>query len=116
MKIHNIKKIPECLTYEYEVVSSFDDFDLEELKKTGMDEAWYWYAQGTDEGSGQILMRKGIRFFVHDCNHCSCYGPTDNISLKYCYASLSYLISSCTKEALEEIKPLVEMAQSQGYD
>jgi len=80
MKIHRIESIPKG--YEYNEATELADYELEYLEKLDIDEIWYWYGTGSYEGSGQILMRKGDMYDLHDMGHCSCYGPTDNVEFK----------------------------------
>lgn len=77
MKIHNINKFPPAYEYQHGTIESLDPSDFKSL---GVDEVWYWYASGSYEGSGQMLMRRGNLYDTHDMGHCSCYGPTDQVN------------------------------------
>ena len=110
MLAHNYGKFPKDFDYSVDI-SELDEYDLENLQKLGIDEAWYWYAQGSYDGCGQILMRKGNMYDVHDMGHCSCYGPTDFKAFNNTYSSLDEIQQRCTIEAYKEIAPLVDMAR-----
>ena len=111
MQIHNYGKFPEGYDNSYCDISALDVRDIEALQKLDVDEAWYWYASGSYEGSGQILMRKGDKYDIHDMGHCSCYGPTENATFGGTYPSLDEIQQKCSAEAYKEIAPLVEMAR-----
>lgn len=115
MKLHSYGKIPEGYDYGYGDTEEFSEYDIEDIP-SDIEEAWYWYASRSYEGAGQLLMLKEGRFYTHDCGHCSCYGPTDHITLGAGFGSLAELTASCTEEALKEIKPLIDMAKAQGYE
>ena len=95
--------------------------DEDELEKVAyylghlIDEAWYWYAEGNYDGSGQLLMRKGTLWDMHDMSHCSCYGPIDEARFTGRYESLEKLWDACTEEQQAEVKPLVGMARKAGF-
>lgn len=112
--IHNYGKFPEGYEYTYGDITKLDKWDIEYLQKLGIEEAWYWYATGSYEGSGQVLMRKGDEFDVHDMGHCSCYGPLEHASFTGAYSSLKEIQQKCSPEAYKEIAPLVDMAKSQA--
>lgn len=83
MILHNINKLPEGCIYQHGSLTGLDEYDEKELRSVGVDEAWFWYAQGSYEGSGQILMRNGDQFATHDMGHCSCYKPIERLSPKW---------------------------------
>jgi len=56
---------------------------------------------------GEILMRKGDLFDIHDASHCSCYGPTERADFHG--VPLKELVRGCTMDRLSEIKPLINM-------
>ena len=108
MEIHNLNKFPDNYEYRYGEIAELHEYDFEDLKNLGIDEVWYWYASGDYEGSGQILMRQGILFDVGDMGHCSCFGPTENLSFKG--KTWEELHEYYTKEKYEYFMPLLEMA------
>ena len=78
-KIHNLNKFPKGMTNSYCDISSLDtEYDIKAINDLGVDEVWYWYASGSYEGQGQILMRKDDKYDIHDMGHCSCYGPLEH--------------------------------------
>ena len=76
MEVHEIKNKGSYCDDE----SELEENELEYLEALGLDEIWYWYATAPYEGDGSILMRKGDLYCVDSLGHCSCYGPTENIT------------------------------------
>lgn len=112
MEIHDYGKYPEGYNDEYGSIAKLDEYDMKELDELGIDEAWYWYATAPYEGSGQILMRKGDKYDIHDMGHCSCYGPLERAVFNGIYSSLAEIQQKCSEEAYKQIAPLVEMARA----
>ena len=104
MIIHNLNQFPAELDYRYGSISELDSYDMEALDKYDADEVWYWYACGSYEGSGQMLIRKGNLYGIHDMGHCSCYGPLDRMN--FSLEPLAELKSSCSSEYLKEVESL----------
>lgn len=95
-----------------------DDIDWERLIRVldiNIDEVWYWYACSLDDGLGQLLMRHGNKWDIHDMSHCSCYGPVDEAKFSGRYHSLKELQDVCSKELLDGVMPLIRMAQKEGF-
>ena len=115
--IHNYGKIPEGYDAYCTDISELDEWDIEKLQGLGVDEIWYWYAVGSYEGDGEILMRKGTRFRIHDAGHCSCFGPTDYATFgdHEGFDTLAELEATLSDDYGVEIKPLIAMAIKQGY-
>ena len=88
MKITNIKDLPEGLGYSWGDLSDLDEYELDYIQKIGIDEIWYFYVEGSYEGSGQLLMRKGNLYDLFDMSHCSCYGPTDDVVFNGKYSKI----------------------------
>lgn len=107
--IHNYGKIPEECLYEHGKPSVLDKYDLREIDCLELDEIWYWYAYGNYEGSGCILMRKGDLYDIDNLYHCSCNGPTDNIS--FSGVSLDELERKISPGFKKESMCLLEMAK-----
>lgn len=107
MEIHNLNKIPDGYEYGHSDLSELDEYDIEYVDKLGIDEAWYWYTTAPYEGSGQMVMRKGMLFDVHDMGHCSCFGPTEHISFKG--KTWEDLLEYYSKEKYEQFDLLLEM-------
>lgn len=112
MELHNYGKIPEQEESKYYELSELSEYDINHLEKAGIEEAWYWYGSGSYEGNGQMLMRKGDKFDIHDMGHCSCYGPVEDIEFTGQYFSLDEIKGKCSEEAYKAIEPLVEMARA----
>ena len=110
MKINFLGKFPNGYS-AYGTLAELDEYDLEELAKHNLDEVWYWYSTAPYEGSGQILMRKGDLYDVHDAGHCSCYCACDRI--KFNGQTLPDLYKSVNKEYMQS--ELVELFQLAGY-
>jgi hypothetical protein len=90
----------------------FSDYEIEDLGKLNLDHAWYWYAYGSYEGDGAILMLKDGKWNWDSLGHCSCYGPTDNLAFNPSYDSLDDLLSHCSDYAKEDLALLVEAAKA----
>jgi hypothetical protein len=88
------------------------DYEMEDINKLNLDNAWYWYASGSYEGDGAILMVKDGKWNWGDMGHCSCYGPTEHLEFKPSYESLDDLLSHCSDSAKEDLAPLVEAAKA----
>lgn len=110
-------KIHHCKDRSEEQLSEYDIPKIDGMFEHGLRECWYWYASGSYDGSGCILMR-GVaqdgteRWCQDDLGHCSCYGPTENISFgtdnARSWTSLDALALECGTN--EDVQPLVEMA------
>ena len=105
MTIHFLKRDNEFESTPFE---EYEIHDVEEMKS---DEAWYWYERDIYDGCGYILFRRGNKYNLYCCNHCSCYGPTENLKLEECeWISREKLFNNATEELKEEIKILYEAA------
>lgn len=82
MIIHNLNKFPKNYEYKYGDLEELGEYEIENIKKLPVDEVWYWYASAPYEGSGQMLMRKDELYDIAELSHCSCYGPTDDLSFE----------------------------------
>jgi hypothetical protein len=104
MKITNIKDLPKDLEFTWGELDDLSEYDIKGLND--IDEIWYYYVSGDYEGSGQLLMRKGNLYDLHDMSHCSCYGPIDDVDFK----GMSYddLIKSLTTDLYKECKILFD--------
>jgi len=71
--------------------SEFSEYSIQNIKAFGADLAIYWYEYEGYEGSGYILMKKGLKWYINDCSHCSCYGPTEHINDATSYNSIEEL-------------------------
>lgn len=55
------------------------NFDLECIAEL-CQEAWYWYVSDDYDGQGDILLKKEDQWEANNLGHCSCYGPTDDLT------------------------------------
>jgi hypothetical protein len=108
MITHNLKQFPDGYKYHYGELEALSDYELKYIESLGIDEVWYWYASGSYEGCGQILMRKGDLYDTHDAGHCSCYGPTDRISFNG--RPLDDLIKALSDDLKKEVEFLLSSA------
>ncbi len=108
MIVHDLKRGPKNYDH-YGNIEPLDSYGLRELEEQGIDEIWYWYADGGYEGCGQILIRKGDLFDIHDASHCSCYGATDGLEFKGKPLMHLYSDYSMNQELLREVEDLFEM-------
>ena len=111
MKLINLEKIPESVTY-YGEISHFGEFDIEELSKCDIDIGYYWYAIAPYEGSGQLLFHTSKGWNLHDCGHCSCFGPIDRINCAVGF-DLEELYNNCSEGLKEEVEILFEAARKE---
>lgn len=109
MEIHYLNKFPNGYQ-AYGELSTLDEYDLNDLKDLNLDEIWYWYSTAPYEGSGQLLMRRGDLYDLHDAGHCSCYGPCERV--KFVGYPLGELKSRINKEYFaKECRELFELAE-----
>ncbi|MHA1368097.1 MAG: hypothetical protein ACTSRA_00090 [Promethearchaeota archaeon] len=88
----------------------FEDDDIESIVRFGADMAIYHYECYPYEGSGYLLMKKGLVWFLLDLYHCSCYGPMDDIENKSVrYETIEELKDKASDELLDDIKPLLNL-------
>lgn len=115
---HNLKRFPPDPDRwsSYYDLSDLDS-DVDVLVEAGVDEIWYWYAVGSYEGSGQMILRRRDRFWHHDLGHCSCYGPVDHINLRgeASWPSLEKLEQSMSPDMMVDVGILFEAARKDGY-
>jgi len=108
MKINNLKSYPENYSYRYGELTDLYESDLICLNQYHLDEIWYFYASGSYEGNGMILMKKGELYDVYNMGHCSCYGPLENVN--FYGKSLEDLKASYSAEGFNEWSNLYEAA------
>ena len=104
---------------EYKPESMDDEYDLRPLQAyPTVDLLAYWYCSGCYCGAGQSILRINGAWYLHDCGHCSCYGPLDEIaaSLRDPFASLDEVLARCSDDCREEVAPLVAMLRAHGYE
>lgn len=58
----------------------FSEYELRPVLNLSADLFVYSYATGSYDGSGFAVWRKGNDWFYSDLGHCSCNGPTEDIS------------------------------------
>lgn len=118
MEIHWLNAAPPK-TYDWaeEEIAEFSKYELEEIYSINPEVAFYWYTYGCYEGSGQLLFLKDGEWHLHNCGHCSCYGPTDDIDtiVASVGTSLNGIREKCSDELWIEVAPLVILAKSKGY-
>ena len=104
MKINRLEKLKEYKPYWD--VSEFDEYDLKHIPKE-VEEIRYWYTHADYEGSGQMIWRIWEKYILHNCWHCSCYWPTDEIEYKTTQ-SLDEIEKSLSGEYRREVIELIE--------
>jgi hypothetical protein len=99
--MHNVGAFPPGDTSWYGGLSPLDEWDIEALEKSGVVEAWYWYASSSYEGSGALIAKLSDGAWgALNLGHCSCYGPCDgSIARK---PSLEALRESMSAELRDE--------------
>lgn len=83
------------------------ELDVYDLKNIPKEVEWirYWYAQGSYDGSGMMILKTKDGFYLHDMSHCSCYGPLEHLELTRPYSTIEDLINNCSEE-LEDLLQL----------
>jgi hypothetical protein len=117
MKTYNYGRFPKNYAYHYGNIASLEDCEIKTLKDMGISNVYYWYASGDYEGSGQMLCKKGNFWYLHDMNHCSCYGGVEHLDLSpnRAYSSLKELKLKCTDELFRQIEPLFNKAKKDKH-
>jgi hypothetical protein len=100
--------------YRYVSDSPLQDYELERAEKEGVDAIVYYYGDGSYEGSGAALLRKGGQWAHEDLGHCSCYGPLDSIPIKF--EPLATLQARMSGELRTECAPLFDAIKERGLD
>jgi hypothetical protein len=108
VKLHRIEELPTGYAGMYRS-GSIEEYEFLPEDREAIDEAWYWYGYGGYEGTGQLLMRHGDGYALHDMGHCSCYGPTDGIDTTT-WEPLNKLRSRCSAGLLIEVECLFNAA------
>lgn len=114
MKLHNVNQFPSqsddnWREYSYYDLDKLYDSDEELLERDGFEEAWYWYATGSYEGTGELIGRgTDGRWTVFSLGHCSCYGPIEDRGTSKWYDTIEEMTEGFTPERLNEIQPLLD--------
>lgn len=115
MVSHQIERPARYSGYEN---SRFEEYELKPLAALGLAEIWYWYQQGQYEGAGMVLMRREAEgrsvWDSHDCGHCSCYGPTEDVKFTP-HDSLQDLGAQYSEEARRDLDPCLDAARQAGW-
>lgn len=83
------------------------------------DAVFYWYVSGCYEGSGFLLATKDGKWCEVSLSHCSCYGPLENFPSsisEYKISSLKEVLNNATEDYASDVRPLIELARSYGYE
>jgi hypothetical protein len=68
MKVHRLD--PPKVSDYYDP-SELSGYALNYIASAGAEEVWYWYSQGSYEGAGYLLARKGNEWAFDCLSHCS---------------------------------------------
>jgi hypothetical protein len=109
VKLVNVGKYPDGYEYPYGDIEAFDEYDSRALEERGVQEAYYWYANGGYEGTGWILYKQADKWGLSSLGHCSCNSPLDDLDVAR-FESLDDLLVS--DEARSEIADLVKAARA----
>lgn len=67
-----------------DTLCEFDSYDLEYINQAHTNTPFlfgcYIYGSGSYCGSGYIILLSKRKWYLIDCGHCSCYGPTEDLS------------------------------------
>lgn len=108
MKLH-------CLNSKIDQPNYYDAMELSEyehhqLDRAGVAEAWYTYGYGSYEGGGHMIAKNTEgRWAYFDMGHCSCYGPTEDITeTAFTSDTLEELVSRMSDELRAQVAHLIE--------
>lgn len=112
MKIQHMTKTPSSYYGGESEAEELGEYDIDRLKRQGVQEAYYWYLSGSYEGSGYMVFKKADKWGEHDMGHCSCYGPLgDDGDLVAKYDSPREILELATNDYRAYVEPLVLMAE-----
>lgn len=116
MKVFNLGKTRKRYSWkDAEETSELSEYDINKISKEGFDAVFYWYIEGCYEGSGAMIATKDGKWWFFDISHCSCYGPSENVSIDdNCY-DLDKILVLGTKEWSDDYIDLVELAKKEGF-
>jgi len=115
MKLLRHETLPKG--HDYYKSEPFSEWDIKQLEASGADLVAYWYGVGLYEGTGHILARKDGRWYHHDCGHCSCYGPTDDVTFSGDGdETVEALLARCSAELREQLEPLAALISANKND
>lgn len=69
--------------YKLEESEELGSENIKDFERLEVDWCVYYYEAGDYEGSGFGLWKKDGKLGYSDFSHCSCYGPTENLSTLY---------------------------------
>lgn len=95
----------EHSSYSYVIAERRDDDAIRYGECFGAEELWYWYASGSYEGDGGIILRGGDgRWGICGLGHCSCNDPLGDRAAPTWHATLADLVA---REASDDAAPLL---------
>ena len=98
---------------EYYTPSGLSDWDFERFHNLGTKKLYYWYSDGNYCGDGLALFFVDGNWYTHGMSHCSCNGPTEDVSFVPSEGKKSpkdFLPMYAEAEADNELAPLVKIA------
>lgn len=115
MKIHYTSILPKSFRRSAEYTPCRLDKSYFRKMPNNIVEIWYWYGSGYYCGAGQLLAKDNKNnWYHHDCGHCSCYGPIENLDFSFSgKSSLKKLYDECSTDMKKEIDPLIKMIKSE---
>lgn len=117
LKLFMLPSAPNGLRYDgRSKCEPFSDWCIRDLP-SGIDVAAYWYVPGEYDGSGHIVYRIKGKWQHADCSHCSCFGPTENITDEGREETLDELLGNCSDDLIREGLPaLVTLLKENGFN
>jgi hypothetical protein len=104
------------LKYNHSSQEDLSKYSLDELRRTKAEAVFYWYIRCSYEGSGQLLLLKDRKWYLHSMEHCSCFSPIERIDMTTPIAeTLAGVRKQCSAEYWKEVEPLVILAEEKGY-
>ena len=110
-KVHKVKAPKFLYSDEYCDSDNIEAVYLEKFEEIDFDECWYWYLEGCYCGVGHILFRSGYEYRLYEINHCSCYGPIENINNELDdYENIPELFDSISDDLFDQLRCLFDAA------
>ncbi|MFX1445768.1 MAG: hypothetical protein ACFFHV_20320 [Promethearchaeota archaeon] len=74
------------------------EYNLDKFERLGIDFIVYYYEDGGYEGLGVAFLKWNNKWYYHNMEHCSCYGPFDTFEGETYFNDLESLLSYAKHE------------------
>ncbi|VVB53274.1 Uncharacterised protein [uncultured archaeon] len=112
-KFKDMEIIKLVVSKEYYTPSELNDWDFERFHNLGTKRLYYWYSDGDYCGDGLALVLVDGLWYTHGMSHCSCNGPTEDVSFSPSEGKKSpadFFPMYEEAEVSDELAPLVKEA------